>query len=390
MRAGERPRPRPGSPASRAVAGASVGATLIVRDEESFLAGCLDSLAGCVDEVVVADTGSIDRTRDIAREHGARVIEHGWRDDFAAARNAAIDAARTDWVLYIDADERVSDWDRDRLAPILANPRAVAATVRFRPQSGFTRYREHRLFRRRSDLRFRGAIHESILPALDDIRAREDATVPASEVAIDHLGYDGDLDAKHRRNRPMLEARLASEPGHVYSRDHLGLVLLAAGDEAGAERAWREAIASASTHAAAEPGDVLPWLHLASFLVERGRDARTVIDEARERFPRDHALAWLDARTRLDAGDAAGAWPLFVALGGIDADTLCEDTAWDRSIFGANAWAAAGLCAFRLGRYAESAALYARAESLVPDHGEFRVKRQFAEVRARRAAARDQ
>lgn len=367
----------------RAATGATITATLIVRDEERFLGGCLDSLAGRVDEIVVADTGSTDRTREIARGHGVALIDHRWTADFGAARNVAIDAAHGDWILYIDADERVASWDRATLGPLLADPRAIACTVRFRPQSGYTRYREHRLFRRRPDLRFHGAIHESILPALHAIAAREGAIVADSDVAIDHLGYDGDLAAKHRRNRPMLEARLADDPGHVYSRDHLGLVLQATGDERGAEAAWRSAIASANAREAHEPGDVLPFLHLASLLVERGRDARAVLDDARSRFPGDHALAWLDARAKLESGDAAGALPIFERLGGIDADTLCGTTAWDASIFGANAHAAAGLCAFRLGRYAESADHYARAEALVPANAEFRAKRQLAEALAR-------
>ena len=107
----------------------------------------------------------------------------------------------------------------------------------FRPQTGFTRYREHRLFRNRGDLRFRGVIHESILPALHEACTREGAHVAGSAAALDHLGYDGNLSAKHLRNRPLLEARLATEPDHVYSRDHLGLTLLGMGDDDGAEAA---------------------------------------------------------------------------------------------------------------------------------------------------------
>ena len=254
----------------------------------------------------------------------------------------------------------------------------------FRPQTGFTRYREHRLFRNRGDLRFRGVIHESILPALHEACTREGAHVAGSATALDHLGYDGNLSAKHRRNRPLLEARLATEPDHVYSRDHLGLTLLGMGDDAGAEAAWRRAIESLRSrpsHAPSEPSDALPYLHLASFLLDRKRGARAVLDEARERFPEDHALAWLDARERLEAGDPAAALPLFSALAQVDAGSLCMPRAYDASIFGANAHAAAGLCAFRLGRYGESARHYARAEALAPDRMEFRLKRQLAEAR---------
>jgi tetratricopeptide (TPR) repeat protein len=257
----------------------------------------------------------------------------------------------------------------------------LGCTVRFRPQAGYTRYREYRLFRNRPDVRFRGVIHESFLPSLNEALARERGRIGASDVALEHLGYDGDLAAKHRRNRPLLEARLADEPDHVYSRDHLGRTLLALGDEAGAEAAFRHAIASASARAVNEPGDALPFVHLASLLIERGDDAREVIDAGRERFRDDHALAWLDARARLERGEPAAALPIFAALAEVDASTLCLTRAYDASIFGANAHAAAALCAFRLGRYAESAAGYARAEALDPSNPEFRLKRQLAEAR---------
>ena len=256
-------------------------------------------------------------------------------------------------------------------------------TVAFQPQAGYTRYREYRLFRRRPDVRFRGVIHESFLPDLNAALARERGRIVDSDVALVHLGYDGDLGAKHRRNRPLLEARLAAEPDHVYSRDHLGVTLLALGDEAGAEHAFRRAALSASARMRNEPGDALPFVHLAALLLDRGRDARDVVDAGRSRFPDDHALAWLDARAALEAGDPARALPIFAALADVDAATLCMTRAYDVSIFGANAHAAAALCLFRLGRYDESAARYRRAEALAPDDAQFRVKRQLAEARAR-------
>ena len=92
-----------------------LSAALIVRDEENHLGACLQSIAKLVDEIVIADTGSRDRTREIAFAHGARVLDYQWHDDFAAARNYAIDQASGDWILYIDADERARSYDRQIL-----------------------------------------------------------------------------------------------------------------------------------------------------------------------------------------------------------------------------------------------------------------------------------
>src|SRR5262252_4050456 len=80
---------------------------VIAKNEERFIRECLESARDFVDEMIVVDTGSTDRTREIARECGARVEEFVWCDDFAAARNASIDAATTDWILVLDADERL-------------------------------------------------------------------------------------------------------------------------------------------------------------------------------------------------------------------------------------------------------------------------------------------
>ncbi|HEY1761575.1 MAG TPA: glycosyltransferase family 2 protein, partial [Acidimicrobiales bacterium] len=80
---------------------------LIVKDEEALLGACLESVAGVADEIVVYDTGSSDRTVEIARSMGARVIEGYWDDSFSRARNAALALACGTWVLSLDADERL-------------------------------------------------------------------------------------------------------------------------------------------------------------------------------------------------------------------------------------------------------------------------------------------
>ena len=77
---------------------------------------CLESVRGVFDEIVVVDTGSVDRTAEIAREFGAKVFDFAWVDDFAAARNAALARATGDYAFWLDADDVVEPPEREKLA----------------------------------------------------------------------------------------------------------------------------------------------------------------------------------------------------------------------------------------------------------------------------------
>jgi hypothetical protein len=151
----------------------TLSACVIARDEEERLPACLESLSFC-DEVVVVDSGSRDRTREIAAEAGARVVEHPWRG-FAAQRNVALDHASGSWVLEVDADERVSPELAAEMRALLDDPPAgvLMAAIPMRdlflggplgPSARYPRYR-HRLFRRGA---FRHdesrAVHEGLWP----------------------------------------------------------------------------------------------------------------------------------------------------------------------------------------------------------------------------------
>jgi len=135
---------------------ATVCACIIARDEEQRLPAALASVAFC-DEIVVVDSGSRDRTVEIARAAGARVIEHPWRG-FGAQRNVAIDAAVSDWVLEIDADERITPRLSAEIEEFLAGPpegvdicavpcRDLFLGGRLGPSAKYPKYRL-RLFRR--------------------------------------------------------------------------------------------------------------------------------------------------------------------------------------------------------------------------------------------------
>src|SRR5262249_49576333 len=97
---------------------------MIARDEEPRIEECLRSIAPYVDEMVVVDTGSKDRTREIARDCGARVFEMAWPDSFAEARNASLDLARGQWIFWMDADDVISPECGEQLRALVQPPRA--------------------------------------------------------------------------------------------------------------------------------------------------------------------------------------------------------------------------------------------------------------------------
>ena len=94
---------------------AGISLTMIVRDEQENLPNCLESVRGIFDEIVVVDTGSVDRTKEIAREFGAKVFDFVWIDDFAAARNEALSHATCDYAFWLDADDVIDPGQRDAL-----------------------------------------------------------------------------------------------------------------------------------------------------------------------------------------------------------------------------------------------------------------------------------
>ena len=151
----------------------TISACLIVRDEQERLPAALASVAFC-DEVVVVDSGSRDLTPQIARDSGARVFENEWQG-FGAQRNFAIDQASGDWILEVDADERVSPQLADEILAFLESPpddvKCCVLPLRHRflgrllgPSAKYPAYRV-RLFRRgayRHDPRRR--VHEGLWP----------------------------------------------------------------------------------------------------------------------------------------------------------------------------------------------------------------------------------
>jgi tetratricopeptide (TPR) repeat protein len=362
-----------------------VSAALIVRDESAVLADCLASICQLVDEIVLVDTGSVDDSPEIAARYGARVLHHRWNDDFAAARNLGLDAARGDWILYIDADERLSPADRTDLECLLDGAREVAFRVLLRPDLRSTPYREYRLWRHDSRIRFKGRIHEKVTPSIAAVAAADRRPIGDCELLLTHVGYEGDQTRKHRRNLPLLRSELAREPDNLFNRHHLARVLQGLGEHDEAARVLSDAVELARRRPL-DPLGALAFTDLIRLRRGRGEDVEELIAEARRRYRHNKLLWWIEAVGSLHAGRYREALTLLDRLLEVELSTLPADgLAYDARIFGEFAQEARGACLFRLGLYAEAAAAYREALRLDPANLGYRAKWTAALGRARAA-----
>lgn len=199
---------------------ATLSVCLIVKNEERFLQDCLQSVRDVADQIVVLDTGSTDRTVQIAREHHAEVHSFKWCNDFAAARNASIQPATGDWVLWIDADERLmpasiaylKDLDANEVAPVIGQ---VQINNKSNDDADVHISTAFRLFRNHKGISFYGIIHEQ-LTALNLQKVKTLRT----KVQIEHLGYaleDDVTSQKLLRNGLLLEKQIKNQPNNAYA-----------------------------------------------------------------------------------------------------------------------------------------------------------------------------
>lgn len=301
-----------------------ISLVMIVRDAADLLPGFFAHHAGVWDEAVIVDTGSTDGTAERASEAGARVFHQPWRDDFSAPRNFGLQQARSEWILLLDADERIAarDFGTLRAAAGIAPDRAwLQETINYCNQrshlewrpvqgrypteegscTGYFLARRVGLFPRRDDVRFQGRIHETVLPAC---RA---AALPVETlgVPVHHYGYvrGAGVDVRRRElYENLAAAKLNDDPGDWAARLEYSSALLERGRVAAAD--------AELTRLAAGPGELRP--------VARGR--------------------FLLGRLRREAGDLAAAGDLLGAAVRDDPTFLFGWLEWLRLLAGQERW----------------------------------------------------
>lgn len=147
----------------------TISLCMIVRNEEDVLDHCLRSVSDLVDEIIIVDTGSDDRTRKIAAAYTEKVYDFLWGDDFAAARNFSFSKASCDYCMWLDADDILAEPDRQKFAAIKADLTPAVDVVMMRYHTGFDEsgnvtfsYYRERIIKNHAGMRWKGAVHEVI------------------------------------------------------------------------------------------------------------------------------------------------------------------------------------------------------------------------------------
>ena len=198
-----------------------ISACCMVKNEEKNLPRSLDSIKSQVDEIIVVDTGSTDRTIEIAESYGAKIIETPWQDDFSTPRNMAIDAATGDWIIFLDADEYFASPKKVRSAieKFSGKDAILIPRINIDEANGnieMSRDWCARIFKNADHLRYRGLIHENIT----DIKHEKlDYTFGSEDLTIYHTGYGTQIiESKLRRNLALIELE-AKKFGHETKHD---------------------------------------------------------------------------------------------------------------------------------------------------------------------------
>lgn len=193
----------------------SISLCMIVRDEAAVLARCLDSVREAVDEIIIVDTGSVDSTRQIAREYTEKIYEFPWQDDFSMARNFSLEKGTKDFLLWLDADDVLPEKSMESLKVLKHSLTTDTNLVMFPYQVAFDEsgkctfsYWRERLIRRSSGLRFQGRVHEAVVP---------EGKILYSDIPVKHYKVkEGESDRNLRIYEEMEREKALLEPREQY------------------------------------------------------------------------------------------------------------------------------------------------------------------------------
>lgn len=215
-----------------------VSLCMITKNEEKYIAGCINSVRHLIDEIIIVDTGSEDNTIELAVQAGAKVLPFNWRYDFAEARNYGLDQATGHWILVLDADEMLAYVDAGIFNKLLttAGIEGYYINIESYIDNGQDMIFDQaaRLFRNRPEYRFSGAIHEQVAGSI--IAGNQGTGLASADLKIIHRGYlKENIEAKnkHCRNMEVINRALAEDPANPFLLYSLSLEYMQQGEVTG-------------------------------------------------------------------------------------------------------------------------------------------------------------
>lgn len=204
-----------------------ISVCLIAKNEEKHIEECLKCLQPYGFEIVLTDTGSTDRTVELARKYTDKIYFFEWCGDFSAAKNFAMQKASHDWILSIDCDEYLEVIDQTALQKCMESYSRHAGRILIRnrfTQDGQTSYEQVRVSRfvNRRYFHFEGAVHEQLVPTAITTHVKYVYSAP---ITVLHVGYDGTEDEmrkKSERNITLLKKKLENSGPDPYTYYQLG------------------------------------------------------------------------------------------------------------------------------------------------------------------------
>ncbi len=193
----------------------SISLCMIVKNEEKHIARCLNSVAELVDEIIIVDTGSTDRTVEIASGYTSDVFSYPWKDDFADARNHSFSKATMDYCMWMDADDVLEETEKDKFLQLKRSLSPDVDIVMMKYNTSFDEagkplfsYFRERWIRNSQKYRWTGAVHEVIVP---------DGQIIYSDLAISHRKTGpGDPDRNLRIYQNMIADGKTLDPRQQY------------------------------------------------------------------------------------------------------------------------------------------------------------------------------
>ena len=232
-----------------------ISACYIVKNNEDELKISIESLKNAADEIIVVDTGSTDKTVEVAKSFGAKIFYREWDDDFSAPRNLAISKATGDWIIFLDSDEYFSDETKKNIRPVIERLEEVKKYGLLVHLVNIDKNFDNkvldtnfvmRILKNQSGLHYVGKIHEE--PRVGENNLRDITFAPPNILTLYHTGYSASLNkSKAERNLKILLEELSetNEPQRVYG--YIAECFSSIGDIANAEKFARLDIESGGT-----------------------------------------------------------------------------------------------------------------------------------------------